>query len=54
MPPREGLFEGLREEDIVSDPKEEVEQLILLGEPLCSAWVPRLSSARSRLNAKDS
>jgi hypothetical protein len=34
MPPREVLFEGLREEDILNLPQEEVEQLILLGEPL--------------------
>lgn len=34
MPPREVLFEGLREEDILNLPKEEVEQLILLGEPI--------------------
>jgi hypothetical protein len=34
MPPREVLFEGLREEDILNLPKEEVEQFILLGEPL--------------------
>jgi hypothetical protein len=34
MPRREVLFEGLREEDILNLPKEEVEQLILLGEPL--------------------
>jgi hypothetical protein len=33
MPPREVLFEGLREEDILNLPKEEVEQFILLGEP---------------------
>jgi len=34
MTPREVLFEGLRDEDILNLPKEEVEQLILLGEPL--------------------
>lgn len=34
MPPREVLFEGLREEDILNLPEEEVEQLILLGEPI--------------------
>jgi hypothetical protein len=32
--PREVLFEGLREEEILNLPREAVEQLILLGEPL--------------------
>lgn len=32
--PREVLFEGLREEEILNLPREIVEQLILLGEPL--------------------
>ena len=30
----EVLFEGLREEEILSLPKEDVEQLILLGDPI--------------------
>jgi hypothetical protein len=34
MPPREVLFEGLREEDILNLLQEEVELLIQLGEPL--------------------
>lgn len=34
MDPREVLFEGLREEDVLNLPKEEVEKLILVGEPL--------------------
>src|SRR5713101_7984200 len=34
MPQREVLFEGFREEEILNLPKETVEQLILLGEPL--------------------
>lgn len=34
MPQREVLFEGLREEAILELPKETVEQLILLGEPI--------------------
>ena len=33
-PFREVLFEGLKEEEILNLPKEEVEQLILLGEPI--------------------
>jgi hypothetical protein len=33
-PRREALFEGLREEEILSLLKETVEQLVLLGEPL--------------------
>jgi hypothetical protein len=33
--PHEVLFEGLREEEILNLPRETVEQLILLGEPLC-------------------
>ena len=34
IPRREVLFEGFREEEILSLPKETIEQLILLGEPL--------------------
>lgn len=34
VPQREVLFEGLREEAILELPKETVEQLILLGEPI--------------------
>jgi len=34
VPQREVLFEGLREEEILELPKETVEQLILLGEPI--------------------
>jgi hypothetical protein len=34
VPQREVLFEGLREEEILEFPKETVEQLILLGEPI--------------------
>ena len=34
MSPREVLFEGLRDEEILNLPRETVEQLILLGEPL--------------------
>jgi hypothetical protein len=34
MPKREVLFEGLREEEILNLPKETVERLILLGEPI--------------------
>ncbi len=34
MPQREVLFEGLREQEILELPKETVEQLILLGEPI--------------------
>lgn len=34
MAPREVLFEGLRGEDVLNPPKAEVEQLILLGEPI--------------------
>lgn len=34
VPQREVLFEGLREEEILDLPKETVEQLILLGEPI--------------------
>ena len=33
-PRREVLFEGLREDEILNLPKETVEQLVLLGEPL--------------------
>jgi hypothetical protein len=33
VPKREVLFEGLRDEQILNLPKEEVDQLILLGEP---------------------
>lgn len=33
-PGREVLFEGLRDDEILSMPKEEVDQLILLGEPI--------------------
>jgi hypothetical protein len=33
-PKREVLFEGLRDEQILNLPKEEVDQLILLGEPI--------------------
>jgi len=34
MTPREVLFEGFREEEILNLPKETVEHLILLGEPI--------------------
>ena len=34
VPQHEVLFEGLREEEILDLPKETVEQLILLGEPI--------------------
>jgi len=34
MAPREVLFEGMREEDILSLSEEEVQHLILLGEPI--------------------
>lgn len=34
MSPREVLFEGLKEEEMLNLPRETVEQLILLGEPL--------------------
>jgi hypothetical protein len=33
-PKREVLFEGLSHEEILNLPKEEVDQLILLGEPI--------------------
>jgi hypothetical protein len=34
VPKREVLFEGLSEEEILSLPKEEIEQFILVGEPI--------------------
>lgn len=34
MTPREVLFEGFREEEILNLPNETVEQLVLLGEPI--------------------
>jgi hypothetical protein len=34
VPQREVLFEGLKEEEILDLPKETVEHLILLGEPI--------------------
>ncbi len=34
MPRHEVLFEGFRQDEILNLPKETVEQLILLGEPL--------------------
>ena len=38
MPRHEVLFEGFRQDEILNLPKETVEQLILLGEPLVF-WV---------------
>lgn len=34
MPRREGLFEGLSEDEILQIPKETLDELIFLGEPL--------------------